>query len=157
MFDFFKKNNSIEAKTEEIILQKPIKLTIGDKKYEAERPSIATWIAFSTLTTELSNPLEGYNYLDLVKSSAQDLQVFVKIVALFIATARPSRDKEREELAKELLYIAEPNDIAKAIETILERVNVSEVFMLTTSLKEMNLTKATQKEVGKEATAFGQG
>ncbi len=153
--NFFRRK-STEAQAEETILQKPIKFTLGGKDYEAERPSIATWIAFSTLTTELSKVPKEYTYLDLVNCSAQDLKVFVKVVALFIATARPSKDKEREQLAEELLHQAEPNDIAGAIETILQAVNINELFMLTTSLKEMNLTKATQGEVGTEATASGQ-
>lgn len=63
------------------------------------------------------------------------------------------RDR-KAELAKELLENLTPSELYSLTATILQRMNLTDFFGLTTFLIEINLMRQTK--VGTEATAFGQ-
>ena len=84
-----------------------------------------------------------------------DAETYAHILAAFITGVKRDNEAERRKTAETLLYTATIPDLATALFTILETMNVGELFMLTTSLKKTMITKPT-KEVGNEMTAPGQ-
>lgn len=142
--NLFQKKESAEKHTEKVALRTPIKITLGTKEIEVERPTLATWIAFSTIASRLSDIGDetDNSYASLVRMTAHDGELFAKMLSLFILTAR-AKEKDIEQKSNELSHQYTAEDIAFAIYLILEEVNITGLFMLTASLKSLNMTKAT--------------
>lgn len=151
------RTKQIEKKTEDIILQKGIEITLAGKTYNIERASIATWIEMSTLLSKLkSYPKEKEsNFIELIAIAGDDLSLLVDIIVLLIFTAKKQDSKGRKDLAQYIRLNAGADEIIEAFGKILKEMSISEVFLLTASLKEMNLSKST-RQTEAVATAFGQ-
>lgn len=83
-----------------------------------------------------------------------DAETYAHILATFISGVKRDNEAERRKTAETLLYTSTIPDLATALFTVLETMNIGELFMLTTSLKKTMITKPT-KEVGSETTALG--
>lgn len=139
---FFDKNKRAEQHTENVALRTPITINLCGKEIEIERPTLATWIAFSSITAKLSDGDNGNNYASLVKTTAHDGLLFAEMLSLFILTAR-AKEKQRKQKTEQLINTCTVEEIASVIYTILEEVNITGLFTLTASLKSLNMTKAT--------------
>lgn len=174
-------NRTIEEKAADTLLQKAAKVKIGGKEYEAAPPSIATLILVSEAVSRL--PQRKLNE-DLLISECLSVAKFCKplgdIAAVLVLGARqynakplspqeaekgwfrwflkrkptPSTQTQGEILSQEILETFTPRQLYDLVAMLLQRMNLSDFFALTTFLTEINLLRQTK--VGTETTAFGQ-
>ncbi len=173
-------NRTLEEKAADTILQKAAKVKIGGKEYEAAPPSIATLILVSEAVSRL--PQRKLND-DLLVSECLNVAKFCKplgdIAAVMILGARHFNEKalnpqrarkgwfrrffqrkptpptltQGEILSREILETFSPKQLYDLVAMLLQRMNLSDFFALTTFLTEINLLRQTKVET--ETTAFG--
>lgn len=175
---------TIEQKVAETILQQPYDIVVGDKTYTASSPSTATLILVSEAISKLPHiVLDPNNLVEESLSIAKDCSVLGDVVAILILGAKNIKEtvKRREvkekrflhglirrkyeiekeivvdrkaELANELLEELTPSELHSLTASLLQRMDLSDFFGLTTFLTEINLLQQTK--VVNEATASGQ-
>lgn len=175
---------TIEQKVAETILQQTSEIVVGDKKYTAAPPSTATLILVSEAISHLPHVvLDPNNIVEESLAIAKDCSVLGDVVAIFILGAKNLTEtvKRREvkekrflwglfrrkyeieaaqvidrkaELAKELLENLTPAELHNLTASLLQRMDLSDFFGLTTFLTEINLLRQTK--VVSEVTASGQ-
>lgn len=163
-------NATLEARAAEVLLQKPIVVSIGGQEYKAAPPSLATLIAVSELIAELPHcSLEGKDIISETLFIARDCRIIGEIVAMLVLGAKPpqqaiithfwqrlwkkSPKNEHEKLATKVLHELSPTELHVIMAKLLESLNLGDFFALTTFLLDINLTK---KKVGEtETTAPG--
>ena len=175
---------TLEQKTADTILQRAAKVNIGGEEYEAAPPSIATLILVSEAVSRLPHVvLDPKNVVEESLSIARDCRALGDIVAIFILGAKNLKEKvkvqknrekrylwglfkrqvveeveevidRKAELAQELLEELTPAELYDLTVTVLQRMNLTDFFGLTTFLIEINLMRQTKVET--EATAPGQ-
>ena len=177
-------SKTIEEKVAESILQKPIEITIGEKKYTTAPPSTATLILVSEVVSRLPRlVLDPKNLVEESLSIAKDCRSLGDLVAILLLGARGLTEKvktektverryffglirrkktikveqvidRKAELAQELLENLRPSELQGLTATLLQRMELGDFFGLTTFLIEINLLRQTKVETG--ATASGQ-
>lgn len=177
-------DKTLEQKAAETILQTPVEVNVNGKTYKTAPPSVATLILASEAVSHLPRVvLDPKNVVEESLSIAKDCQALGDIVAIFILGARHLTEKvkvqqtrekrylwglfkrkvvveveevrdRKAELAKELLEDLTPSELYSLTATILQRMNLTDFFGLTTFLIEINLMRQTKVET--KATAFGQ-
>lgn len=177
------KQKTIEQKVADTILQKPMEITIGGKKYSVSPPSTATLILVSEAVSHLPRlVLDQNNLVEESLSVAKECRVLGDIVAILILGAkglvetvtventverkffwglfrRMIKVKEQKvadrkaELSNELLENLSPSELHGLTASLLQRMEIADFFGLTTFLIEINLLRQTK--VGTEATAYG--
>lgn len=175
---------TLEQKAAETILQTPVEIKVGDKTYHTAPPSTATLILASEAVAKLPHVvLDPKNVVEESLSIAKDCRALGDIVAIFILGAKNLKEKVRvqktreerylwgllkrevieeveevidrkAELAQELLECLTPSELYNISVTVLQRMNLTDFFGLTTFLIEINLLRQTK--VGTEATVLGQ-
>lgn len=175
---------TLEEKAAATILQTPVEVKVGDKTYTTAPPSTATLILASEAVSRLPRVvLNPDNVVEECLSIAKDCQALGDIVAIFILGARHLKEtvtvqRKREkrylwglikrhvveevkevrdrkaELAKTLLEDLTPAELYNLTVSVLQRMNLTDFFGLTTFLIEVNLTRQTKVETG--VTAPGQ-
>lgn len=175
---------TIEQKAAETILQTPVEVKVGSKTYMTAPPSTATLILASEAVSRLPHVvLDPKNVVEESLSIAKDCRALGDIVAIFILGAKNLKEKvkvqknrekrylcglfkrqvveeveevidRKAELAQELLEELTPAELYDLTVTVLQRMNLTDFFGLTTFLIEINLMRQTK--VVTEATAPGQ-
>ena len=175
---------TLEQKVAETVLQKATEFKINGKTYIASPPSTATLILVSEAVSHLPHTkLDDKNIVSEVLSIAKDCRLLGDIAAILLLGARNimetvrTQHTEREpcfwglfkrkrtvireevidrkkELSKELLENLSPSQLHSMIATLLQNLDLSDFFALTTFLTEVNLLRQTKVET--ETTAFGQ-
>lgn len=175
---------TIEEKVAESILQKPIEITVGGRKYTTAPPSTATLILVSEAVSRL--PRFVLDPQKLVEESlfvAKDCRILGDIVAILLLGAKGLTERvktvktverrflfglirrkktveieevidHKAELARELLENLRPTELYGLTASLLQRMELGDFFGLTTFLIEINLLRQTKVET--EATASGQ-
>lgn len=150
---FFKKK--AEQMVSDTLLSGGVSVSIGSTEYKVYPPTLATWVEVSALIAQVTDVEErDMTLYDLIALGC-DAETYAHILATFITGVKRDNEAERRKTAEMLLYTSNVPDLATALFTVLETMNVGELFMLTTSLKKTMITKPT-KEVGSETTAPGQ-
>lgn len=151
---FFKKK--AEQMVSDTLLSGGVSVAIGSTEYKVYPPTLATWVEVSALIAQVTDVEEREMTLYDLIALGGDAETYAHILAAFITGVKRDNEAERRKTAETLLYTSNVPDLATALFTVLETMNVGELFMLTTSLKKTMITKPT-KEVVNETTAPGQG
>ena len=151
-FPFFTKKKD---KVSDTLLSGGVSLSLQGEEVTAPAPTLATWVEVSGLVSQLRVLPEDEVSLFNILTMGEDAAVYAKILASFLVGVRRDNAKERKVKADELMYRLSVKELSAAFFSILEQSNIQELFMLTTSLKQMRLTKPT-REVVDETTALGQ-
>ena len=151
---FFKKK--AEQMVSDTLLSGGVSVAIGSTEYKVYPPTLATWVEVSALIAQVTDVEERDMTLYDLIALGSDAEIYAHILATFIAGVKRDNEAERRKTAETLLYTSTIPDLATALFTVLETMNIGELFMLTTSLKRTMITKPT-KEVVSETTAPGQG
>lgn len=149
---FFKKK--AEQMVSDTLLSGGVSVSIGSTEYKVYPPTLATWVEVSALIAQVTDVEEREMTLYDLIALGSDAEIYAHILATFIAGVKRDNEAERRKTAETLLYTATIPDLATALFTVLETMNIGELFMLTTSLKKTMITKPT-KEVVSETTAPG--
>lgn len=149
---FFKKK--AEQMVSDTLLSGGVSVSIGSTEYKVYPPTLATWVEVSALIAQVTDVEERDMTLYDLIALGSDAEIYAHILATFIAGVKRDNEAERRKTAETLLYTATIPDLATALFTVLETMNIGELFMLTTSLKKTMITKPT-KEVVNETTALG--
>lgn len=152
----FLKSKTTERKVADTIHEVAVSVRLcGGEQYDVPAPTLATLVEVSALSSELS-PSEGSEVtLQTMLHSAQDAAVYARMLSAFILGVRRDNAKAREELCYHLMERASVSEVIEAVQSILSSSDIGGLFMLTTSLREMRLTKPT-REVVTPPTALGQ-
>ena len=151
-FPFFTKKKD---KVSDTLLSGGVSLSLMGEEVTAPAPTLATWVEVSGLLSQIRDLPEDEVSLFNILEMGEDAAVYAKILASFLVGVRRDNAKERLTKADRLMYKLSVKELSAAFFSILEQSNIQELFMLTTSLKQMRLTKPT-REVVDETTALGQ-
>lgn len=151
-FPFFTKKKD---KVSDTLLSGGVSLSLLGEEVTAPAPTLATWVEVSGLVSQIRDLPEDEVSLFNILEMGEDAAVYAKILASFLVGVRRDNAKERLIKADDLMYKLSVIELSAALLSILEQSNIQELFMLTTSLKQMRLTKPT-REVVDETTALGQ-
>lgn len=151
-FPFFTKKKD---KVSDTLLSGGVSLSLLGEEVTAPAPTLATWVEVSGLLSQLRDLHDNEVSLFNILKMGEDAAVYAKILASFLVGVRRDNAKERLIKADDLMYKLSVIELGAALLSILEQSNIQELFMLTTSLKQMRLTKPT-REVVDETTALGQ-
>nr|DAI33935.1 MAG TPA: hypothetical protein [Caudoviricetes sp.] len=143
-----------EQMVSDTLLSGGVSVSIGSTEYKVYPPTLATWVEVSALIAQVTDVEERDMTLYDLIALGGDAETYAHILATFITGEKRDNEAERRKTAETLLYTATIPDLATALFTVLETMNVGELFMLTTSLKKTMITKPT-KEVVNETTAPG--
>lgn len=168
---------TIEQRVGATLLQQPRQIEVAGKTYSVAPPTIATLILASEAISLLPQErLDDQHIVEETLRIAKDCRVLGDILAILILGAkglteertteertlfglrrrRTTRTIDRKrELADELLEALAPRDLWRLISELLRDMQLGDFFGATTSLLEVNLTKAT-RGVATETTARGQ-
>ena len=170
------KNETIQARVAQTILQDDHRITLGGKEYRVAPPTLGTLIRASEMIARMPGAIEttkGREFKDIL-SSAKDFGAIADFVSVLILGTKKAREtvetyeskglfrrKQKvvttrgEALSREILDSVSPEEIKEAIVPLLEGLQLNDFFITTTFLSGINLTKPTKKEVGTKATASG--
>ena len=164
-------NKTIEQRVAETILQKPEEITVGSKTYRVAPPSTATLILASEAVSRFPQlTLDKERVMEDTLANARHCGIIGDILAILILGGKAVReDSERprkrwlrrregrkERLARELLEELSPHELQDLAVRLLQGIQVSDFFGLTTFLNTINQTRPTKAEVVNATTAFGQ-
>ena len=172
---------TIEQRVGATLLQQPRQVEVAGKTYSVAPPTIATLILASEAISLLPQErLDDQHIVEETLRIAKDCRILGDILAILILGAkglteertteertteertlfglrrrRTTRTIDRKrELADELLEALAPRDLWRLISELLRDMQLGDFFGATTSLLEVNLTKAT-RGVATETTARG--
>jgi hypothetical protein len=164
-----KMKKTIEENVAETILQQSKKIKIGDNTFNVAPTTTATLIEVSNLISKL--PAISLNQENIVLESlmiAKNCEIIGTIAATLILgvprhTNTPSsknnvlkrlilrksvcNENIYDELGKEILSTLSPHELEKLIVELLENMELSHFFAITTSLLEVNLLRASKEVV----------
>lgn len=167
------KNKTIETKTAEAITQEPEEVTVGDRSFLVQPPSVATLILVSEAVSRLPHfDADGQNVLAQTLANAKDCEPLGEIAAILILGARAIREDQeprkgsfwpftrnrcnnavsgrindrKRELTHLLLEQQTPRELFNLIARLLNRMQIADFFGLTTFLTEINLLRQTKVE-----------
>lgn len=175
-------NIPIEQRVADTILQRATEIKIGARKYQVAPPSVATLILISEAVAKLpTGKLDENNIVGEVLAVAKDCEVLGEIAAILILGAKKVGEVERIAqttqktyfgglitrtntqyvevsrlalLKKEILETLSPAELHSLIARLLQGLDLSDFFAVTTFLTEINLLRRTKVET--KMTAFGQ-
>lgn len=169
---------TIEQRVGATLLQQPRQVEVAGKTYSVAPPTIATLILASEAISLLPQErLDDQHIVEETLRIAKDCRVLGDILAILILgakglteertieertlfglrrrrTTRTRTIDRKRELADELLEALAPRDLWRLISELLRDMQLGDFFGATTSLLEVNLTKAT-RGVETETTARG--
>lgn len=165
---------TLEKHTADVILQRPIKIKIGDKEYDMAQPTLATLVLVSEAVAALPEvSLTEDNIVVDVIREARHLKGIAEVAAIMLLgeknlTATERRCKKylwglwkseeevvvdrKAELAHELMQ-CNMRDLNAAIGMMMRCMHTEDFFVIASFLTSINLTKPTRKEA--TTTAFG--
>lgn len=157
MFGLFSKRKpTIEERVSQTLNEVSVSVLLcGGVTYNVPPPTLATLVEVSALSSMLSqSKVDRGSLLDML-SSGEDAGVYAQMLSAFITGVRKGNDKDRASLSEYILEHSTVSEVIQSMQAILTHSDIGGLFMLTTSLREMRLTKPT-REVVKNQTAPGQ-
>jgi len=165
---------TIEQKVAEAILQKEVKVKVGDKEYTAAPPSTATLILVSEAVSRLPHiKLDPDNVVGECLSVAKQCRELGNVAAILLLGARHINDtvrtahteekrcmwglirhrrtvireeSQKDAVARELLETLKPSELNSLVAQLLQGMELGDFFGLTTFLTEINLLRQTKVE-----------
>lgn len=152
---------TIEKKVAEAILSSKVKIKIGQDTYNVARPTIRTLIAISKEISQIPKlEVEKGNELLSILSVAKECERVGRIFAILILgykkdteslrfwqkTKENKQEKEINKLADEILNKHSPKELNHALVDLLSHLEISDFFVLTTSLFGVNVLKRTVED-----------
>ena len=153
----------IEKSVSDVILQKPIEVTIGDKTYSVQPPTLATMILASEEISKLPKiELNEDDFVNDTMREAKNSRAIGKVLATLILGAKNARKQvinaekcywwiipffkikmntKLEKLSDEILDNMTPKDGLTLISEVLMNAQITDFFALTTFLNGVNVTK----------------
>lgn len=153
----------IEKSVSDVILQKPIEVTVGGVNYTIQPPTLATMILASEEIAELPeiNMAEENIVYDALRE-AKNSRAIGRVLATFILGSKDAKKKvisiddcywwvipfkkirrvtALEKLSKKILEDLTPKDGLLLISEVLKNTQITDFFALTTFLNGVNVTK----------------
>ena len=168
--------HTIEQRVGATLLQKPRQIEVAGKTYSVAPPTIATLILASEAISLLPQErLDDEHIVEETLRIAKDCRALGDILAILMLGAKGLTEERtieertlfglrrrrktqtidrKRELADDLLEPLAPRDLYRLISELLRDMQLGDFFGSTTSLLEVNLTKAT-RGVETETTAPG--
>ncbi|KXB74563.1 hypothetical protein HMPREF1860_02002 [Prevotella amnii] len=164
----------IEQQAADTILQNCKEVHIGNKTYHAAPPTLATLISVSRAITYL--PHCKLNQDNIVAESlyiARHCEAIANILAILILGAKAYNEPSKtpstilyrllhikpktkgDVLSYEVINTLTPTELSAIFSQLLQGMQLSDFFALTTFLTEVNLLKPTKVENKTKATAHG--
>lgn len=151
------KVTSIEKQAADIVFDRKMIVTVGDRVFSLPRPTMATLIAASEAIAELPD-----KELDIERILAESMAIapackpIGKIAAILLLGVRKGNSssllkealwkRKTRRYGQELLRSLTPDEMKTLIVGILNGAKVGDFFGLTTSLFEVNLLRRTRME-----------
>lgn len=167
---------TIEQRVGATLIQKPRQIEVAGKTYSVAPPTIATLILASEAISLLPQEhLDDERIVEETLRIAKDCRALGDILAILILGAKGLTEERtieertlfglrrrrttqtidrKRELADELLEALSPRDLWRLISELLRDMQLGDFFGATTSLLEVNMTRATRGVVT-ETTAHG--
>ena len=154
------RKNSIESQSADVVFNRRMVVTVGERTFTLPRPTMATLIAASEVIAELPNrQLDPEKIVTESMAVATSCEPIGRIAAILLLGARKGKSSSvlKEALwrartrryGRELLRSLTPDEMKDLIIGILNGAKVGDFFGLTTSLIEVNLLRRTKAaEVG---------
>ena len=151
------RKNDIESQAADVVFNRKMVITVGERTFTLPRPTIATLIAASEVIAELPekqmNPERPLTESMAVATSCKPIG---RIAAILLLGARKGKSSSvlKEALwrlktrryGRELLRSLTPDEMKDLIFGILNGAKVDNFFGLTTSLIEVNLLRRSKTE-----------
>lgn len=163
---------TLEEQATEAILQQSKIVDIGGKTYKVSPPTLATLIMASSAVSRLPNrKLDADNIITECLNIAKDCEPIADVLAILTLGAKLYNEPCRtpnfftkifrkrnvtkgEELRNEILNTLSPSELNSTLAQLLQEMELSDFFAVTTFLTEVNILKPTKVET--EVTARGQ-
>ena len=157
-------NKTIERRTEEVILQTPRRILIGNRRYHVAQPTAATLIMLSAEISELPTGIVSEKELDIFTRTlryAKDCGGVGCVAAVMLTGAWLTQfggigrwlcRLRVRRMASRLLAVHSSATLNAAVTTLMREMQVADFFALTAFLAGVNITKPTKAET----TASGQ-
>ncbi|MBQ6287370.1 MAG: hypothetical protein IJK73_06935 [Bacteroidales bacterium] len=151
------RKNSIESQAADIVFNRRMLVSVGERTFTLPRPTMATLIAASEVIAELPDrQLDPERILTESMAVAPLCEPVGRIAATLLLGVRKGRSASllKEALwrlkvrrrGRELLRTLTPDEMKTLIIGILDGAKVGDFFGLTTSLIEVNLLRRTKTE-----------
>lgn len=152
--------DSIHSKVASALLQTPMVVLLGGKKYVAPHPTIGTIVMASDRINNLpSLELDSEAAVRSQLTNAKECAEVGEILAIFILGAKKIMEMNRrhracflfksgfkavEELGRKIMECSTPKEINRAFAVFVTNLDTSDFFDYTTFLQEIVLTKPTK-------------
>lgn len=166
----------IEQQAADTLLQQPQRIKIANKEYIAAPPTLATLAMVSSEITRLpKQKLNQNNIVTECLSNARYYLPIANIIAILILGAKEynrqhehfklldrlmHKKSKREILIEQIKNTLTPKQLNDILAQLLQGMELSDFFAISTFLTEVNILKATKVEKKKKkktkATALGQ-
>lgn len=150
MLGIFKRKTT-EERVADTALHRVVSVSLGGKQIDIPRPTLAVWIELSAIVSRLGEYPNDVSVFGIIASS--DAEVYAEMLSVLACGVRKDNKREREKMAEFIKYHCSVEEVSLAITTTLNECNVGGFFALTTSLREVTITKPTREVV---TTASGQ-
>lgn len=155
-----KKRDTTEKMAGDAVLQASSKIEIGGRTYDVAKPTVATVIRISELTSELTNAKidEKGAILPYILENAKDCKAIGEILATLICGYHRKKVVKTyfhglirrhinpiRELSEKIIEECSPSELNMAIAKLLGRQQIAFFFSTIISLKEKNILKKTKK------------
>ena len=151
------RKNNIESQAADVVFNRKMVVTVGERTFTLDRPTIATLIAASEVIAELpERQMDPERPLTESMAVAPDCEPVGRIAAILLLGARKGKSSSvlKEALwrlktrryGRELLGSLTPDEMKDLIFGILNGAKVDSFFGLTTSLIEVNLLRRSKAE-----------
>lgn len=163
----------IQARVAKTVLGQGNTIRLGGRVYHVEPPTIGTLIYVSGLIAQMPqdvNLQEGKEKQELL-GLAREFSVLPQIIGALIVGAKGLMDEDEPNILRriarrqkqraysrvvnEIRNNASPAEIKSALVPLLENLQLTDFFVITTFLNGINLTKPTKVGTETEATASG--
>jgi hypothetical protein len=157
---------TIEQQTAATMLQQPVHITLGGERYEVKPPTLATLIEVSAIISQMPRVDPKASVVDVVLGQAKDFNMIGRLFALLILGYEESMQTVKvhwwsrrpfatqgELLGMMIMLHTTPREAQEAMVAVLQTMDLSSFFALTTFLGGLSVTKPTK--VDNKPTARG--
>lgn len=154
------KRKTIQENAVDTLLQRPVEITIGGKKYAVAKPNLATIYSMRAILSRVKVEKTEGAFVDTLRN-IDNKDVVADLLSMLIIGER-KRDNSllgtyryrkvcrmRKEVRDNILYHMEPRDIARHVYALIETEQLTDFFVFTASLAEVSQSPQNGKAVKK--------
>lgn len=148
---------TIEQQTAAAMLQQPVSIILGGERYEVKPPTLATLIQASSIVSTMPRVDPKASVVDAVLGQAKDFKRIGELFALLILGCEEAMQPVKahwwskrpfatrgELLGTVIMLHATPKEAQEAMMQVLQGMDLSSFFALTTFLGGLTVTKPTK-------------